>query len=358
MLAGLRPILLRLSLSPFCTPKDADFRYYEKGLVETTSEAPATTQIYEQTTAPQMVQTTQTSPIVQTTEAPPVAQTTETILVTPECQNNGVPDNVSGTCDCTMTGGYIGDRCERAAKSCVGLYNYNYASGTHPLNVDLFGDGSVFFRTTCHLRNWFSTQISFDIMRSSGSFDASLSYQEYVSGFRFGPDDYWIGLENLHKYTSRGKSYKVRLTVNFNSSNAVGELAIGHNNFIVASSSEGYSYTLDSGLYRGSTLSVKGSPQGYGLDDVLLSQANVPFSAPDEDHDQSDSRHCAQEAQAGWWFGNCSPFVANPFGLSYRTMPGSATDQHFHVSGLDMSQPNVQEAVQFVYVSLDVPKDH
>ena len=176
--------------NPLCAPKDSNFRYYGKVAEKTTSEVP--------TTEPPTTTT-------QTTEPPTTTkQTTEP----PLCEHNGVL-SVEDDCDCRSTGGYIGDRCERAATSCLDLYDNNYASGTHALNIDLLGDGSVFFRTTCHLREWYSTQASFDIMRSTGSFDSDLSYNDYVSGFRFGPDDYWIGLENLHKFTADGRNHKV-----------------------------------------------------------------------------------------------------------------------------------------------------
>ena len=175
--------------NPLCAPKDSNFRYYGR-VAEKTSEVP--------TTEPPTTTT-------QTTEPPTTTkQTTEP----PLCEHNGVL-SVEDDCDCRSTGGYIGDRCERAATSCLDLYDNNYASGTHALNIDLLGDGSVFFRTTCHLREWYSTQASFDFMRSTGSFDSDLSYNDYVSGFRFGPDDYWIGLENLHKYTADGRNHKV-----------------------------------------------------------------------------------------------------------------------------------------------------
>ena len=161
-------------LDPSCSPIDSDFRYYERIGAETSTEAPT----------------------VQSTEPPP-------------CEHNGVHDLVTDSCDCSGTEGYVGVRCERAATSCVDLYDYNYDPGMHALNIDLFGDGTVFYRTTCHLKKWYATQVSFDIMRSTGSFDASLSYDDYVTGFRFGPEDYWIGLENLHKYTDDGRNHKV-----------------------------------------------------------------------------------------------------------------------------------------------------
>ncbi|RUS82456.1 hypothetical protein EGW08_009802 [Elysia chlorotica] len=282
-------------------------------------------------------------------------ETLETTQPPFQCEHNGIYNSFNDSCDCRLTGGYVGVRCERLATSCMELYNYPYASGAHPLNMDVFGDGSLFFQTTCHLKFWYATQASFDFMKSTGSFDAALSYNDYVSGFRFGPDDYWIGLENLHRYTSDGRNHKVRLTVNFNSSGALGEMCVAHYNFVVASATQGYSYTLAPTLYRGTTVSVKGSPQGFGLDDVLLSQENARFSAVDNDQDDSALTNCAEKAQAGWWFGQCLPIVANPFGWSYLTMPGSVTDQHFHVSGLDMTRTSVRDSVRYVYMSLDYP---
>ena len=281
------------------------------------------------------------------TTVAPVPMTTE-----PEgCQNGGVENLSTGDCDCTGTAGYVGSKCHIQASDCGQLKASGFSRKTYPIFKDLFGDGSFFFKTYCEV-GYFSH--TFEVLRSTGSFDKTLTYNDYVNGFHLGPNDFFVGLEALHRYTSDGGYHTIKTQVSFYSSKIEGQASKGHNNFVVQSASSGYQYTCDGPSSSSSSISVSsGSSTGFGIDDMLSSQRNIPFSTADHDVDNAASRNCAQLAHAGWWFDRCSPFKSNPLGLSYSAKPGSTTDSHFHVPGLDMSRSNVQQAFEYFTLHLN-----
>ena len=338
---------------PVCSVVDPDYSYYvnEDNLI-TTEPAPVTTEPAPVTTEPAPVTT---EPASVTTEPAPV--TTELITTEPPttavpegCQHGGIEVS-EDVCDCTVTAGYIGTKCEIKATACSQLDDEGYPDGTYPVYYDLFGDGSLFFQTYCTL-SFFSSSV--DIMRNSGSFDTDLTWNDYVNGFHLGPNDFFVGLETLHQYTSDGGSHYVTTKVTFNSTQVTGYSYKTHSSFVVQSAASGYRYTCGSTTGFGTQVTTSGvSTSFFDIDDMLSSQTNTPFSTKDNDQDGSAGQNCAQLAQAGWWFNGCSPFLSNPFGWNYNAKPGATTDSHFHVPGLDMSQTAVMSAFDYMSISVD-----
>ncbi|KAK3719376.1 hypothetical protein RRG08_029532 [Elysia crispata] len=265
------------------------------------------------------------------------------------CLNGGQFDQQSGVCDCSNTAGYAGDHCEQFLRSCQDLASSGAAPGVYPVTVDLFGDGTCIFQTHCVLRSW---STSFTILRSSGRVDMGLSWSEYVNGFRFSDEDYWIGLENLHRYTSSGGSHRARFGVSFNSSAVSGEILESSSNFVVGPASSGYAYSINSQSSRATNIAMDGASVYF--QNILHGQSGTPFSTVDIDHDQSGAKHCAQLAGAGWWFGACNPPTTNPLGWSYSALPGTTTDSHIKLPGLDMARREFAQGFQRVYMTIDL----
>ncbi|GFS14756.1 angiopoietin-related protein 4 [Elysia marginata] len=274
-----------------------------------------------------------------------VTQTTSA----PSCLNGGQFDSQTGTCDCSSTQGYGGDNCEHLLSSCQDLRNNGVTSGHHAIAMDLFGDGSVVFQTHCVMTSW---SASFTVMRSSGRAAKNLSWDQYVNGFRLSDEDYWLGLENLHRYTSDGSSHRARFGASFNSSQANGQILESSSNFVVGSASNGYAYTTNSFTNRLSEIVESGQRQYFQT--LLYGQSGKPFSTTDNDQDNNGLKHCAQLAGAGWWFGTCEPFSVNPLGWSYAAMPGATSDSRIRLPGVDMSQSSLAEGFQRVYLTLDL----
>ena len=130
------------------------------------------------------------------------------------CLNGGQRDQQTGVCDCSNTGGYAGDLCQFSITTCQALADTGVSPGSYPIAMDLFGDLSIIVQTHCVLRSW---KKSFTVLRSSGTVDKKLSWDDYVNGFWLSEEDYWFGLENLHLFTSRGTSYRARFGISFSS---------------------------------------------------------------------------------------------------------------------------------------------
>ncbi|GFO32943.1 tenascin-n [Plakobranchus ocellatus] len=328
------------SFLPTCTIYDPNFKLYmnEDDLIVTTIP-PETTLAVE------------TTVVSETTVVPETTVASVHTTVPEGCLHGGIEDSGTGACDCAATGGYVGTKCERLASQCSELKSNGYSRGTYSVNLDLYGDGSFFFQTYCIL-SYFSND--FDIMRNSGSFDTTLTWNDYVNGFHLGPNDYFLGLEHLHRYTSSGGPHSITTTVVFESSDVSGSAGKSYGNFLVSSSSSGYSYTISGLTGTSSSISSSGgSTAGFGLDDCLSSQENTPFSSADNDQDGSSS-NCAELAQSGWWFKGCVPFQMNPFGWNYVAKPGFPTDSHFHVPGYDTSRSSVRNAFKYFSLSLEL----
>ncbi|GFN82616.1 tenascin-r [Plakobranchus ocellatus] len=267
------------------------------------------------------------------------------------CQNGGELNTVTGLCNCSPTGGYVGTYCETQATSCLQLRNADYVAGLYSINIDLYGDGSEFVKTQCNLNSW-STSIN--IMKSSGIYHMAFPWTEYVNSFWLGENDYWIGLENLHRYTSDGNNYRVRVMVSFNSSKVVGEIAESSDQFVVSAGSNGYSYSVGDLPLFSSTVMKSGVYLSIYLDNLLSRHAGKSFSTHDNDMDQSALKHCAQLAGAGWWFGDCDPLISNPFGLSYTSHPGPVSDEHILLPGINLNDADLAEAFEYINMSIDV----
>ncbi|XP_044162380.1 ficolin-1-B-like isoform X1 [Bufo gargarizans] len=167
-----------------------------------------------------------------------------------------------------------------AAKNCKELRDHGvvldgwytiYPDGMQPLMVlcDMTTDGG----------GWIVFQ-----RRVDGSVDFNQDWETYKRGFGNHLGEFWLGNENIHRLTSRGK---FNLRVDLEDFDNKRTYAI-YRDFRL--SGEKWSYTLYIGKF------VEGT-----AGNSLVHSASEPFSTHDKDNDKLAQAHCAKKYQGGWW---------------------------------------------------------
>ena len=122
--------------------------------------------------------------------------------------------------------------------------------------------------------------------RTTGKTDFNRPWADYKRGFGGLDEDFWIGNDNLHAITSRGK-YELRVELKYQGKSAFAHYA----DFSVADESDNYRLTL--GAYDGTA------------GDSLAYNNGKPFSTLGKDNDE-DERNCAAQYSGGWWYYKCT----------------------------------------------------
>ena len=138
----------------------------------------------------------------------------------------------------------------------------------------------------------------------------SRELREYKVGFGEPTGDFWIGLENIHAWTTY-RDYQLRIDLeDFDNKTAFAH----YDRFYVESERHGYKLHVYG--YQGSAgdgLGARGKSDNFTADGMM-------FSTYDEDRDTSHEINCSSYWNiGGWWFNRCS--WANLMG-PYR-LPGS-----------------------------------
>ena len=138
--------------------------------------------------------------------------------------------------------------------------------------------------------------------RVSNEVDFYRGWYDYVNGFGDPSANYWMGLENIHLYTSSCSSGYARLFIYLETFS--GEAGYAHYPTFSLGDASTY-YTITSSGYSG-TLGGSAMPD------------NVQFSTFDADHD-TYSGNCALLYQGAWWYTVCHR--ANLNGIYYTSNP-------------------------------------
>jgi len=150
----------------------------------------------------------------------------------------------------------------------------------------------------------------YTVIQSRGQFGNPKDYfsgnwNKYKMGFGVPGKEHWIGLDTIHKLTTRqGKTMKLKISMERFS----GEEATEYY--------DSFNIKDETGLYK---LNVSGY-HGNGGDGLTRGHIlnGMSFSTPDKDNDKWGS-NCAsdpgQGAGSGWWFKACRN--VNPNGLNY-----------------------------------------
>ncbi|GFO42466.1 fibrinogen-related protein 3-2 [Plakobranchus ocellatus] len=127
------------------------------------------------------------------------------------------------------------------------------------------------------------------IQRRSSLFnvDFDRSWDTYKKGFGTFDDEFWLGNERIHAFTSSG-TWELRVDLKYKGKEAYAL----YSNFKVESELE--QYKLRFGNYSGTA------------GNSLAIHNGVKFSTQDRDNDERGDTHCAKKNTGGWWYINKS----------------------------------------------------
>ncbi|XP_072421610.1 tenascin isoform X11 [Chiloscyllium punctatum] len=121
--------------------------------------------------------------------------------------------------------------------------------------------------------------------RQSGRVDFFRNWKNYTNGFGNPADEFWLGLENLHKITSQGH-YQLRVDFRDEGDSAYAV----YDRFLISDAKS--RYKLHVGGYNGTA------------GDSLSYHQGRPFSTRDRDNDVAVT-NCALSYKGAWWYKNC-----------------------------------------------------
>ncbi|XP_048469310.1 tenascin [Rhincodon typus] len=121
--------------------------------------------------------------------------------------------------------------------------------------------------------------------RQNGRVDFFRNWKNYTIGFGDPSDEFWLGLENLHKITSQDH-YQLRVDLRDE-----GDVAYAvYDRFVISDAKS--RYKLHFGRYNGTA------------GDSLSYHQGRPFSTKDRDNDVAVT-NCALSYKGAWWYKNC-----------------------------------------------------
>ncbi|XP_055965621.1 tenascin-R, partial [Sorex fumeus] len=155
--------------------------------------------------------------------------------------------------------------------------------------------------------------------RQNGQTDFFRKWAEYRAGFGNLEDEFWLGLDNIHRITSQGR-YELRVDMR---DNQEAVFAV-YDRFLVE---DGRSlYKLRLGAYNGTA------------GDSLSYHQSRPFSTQDRDNDVAVT-NCAVSYKGAWWYKNCHRANLNG---KYGESRHSQGINWYHWKGHEFSIPFVE----------------
>ncbi|XP_050341477.1 ficolin-1-like [Bactrocera neohumeralis] len=183
--------------------------------------------------------------------------------------------------------------------SCLEAAAESFKSGVYNITLEKFSGTpfAVYCNEEVDYGGWLVIQ-----RRVSDAVDFDRDWQQYKDGFGVLDENYWIGLEKLHAFTSScqhelyielqkysGESYYARYT-----------------EFIVGSESESYPLKI-LGTYAGTA------------GDSLKYHLGMKFTTRDQDNDLRALKNCAFLFKGAWWFKDCyNSHLNGPYGQRKR----------------------------------------
>ncbi|XP_067868791.1 tenascin isoform X8 [Heterodontus francisci] len=162
------------------------------------------------------------------------------------------------------------------------LLNGDVSSGLH--TIFLNGNRSQPLQVYCDMTTDGGGWMVFQ-RRENGRVDFFRNWKNYTNGFGNPSDEFWLGLENLHKITSQGR-YQLRVDFRDEGDSAYAV----YDRFLVSDSKS--RYKLHVGAYSGTA------------GDSLTYHQGRPFSTKDRDNDVAVT-NCALSYKGAWWYKNC-----------------------------------------------------
>ena len=211
------------------------------------------------------------------------------------CKSGTCIDRVNGfTCSCpTGVTGLRCDVCENNHPNCTiptnklcdckDVYDSGQWRGIGVYTINGFGKTSVLCDRTPDGKIWTVLMYRHD---ASLNF-TDKNYTDYIFGFGNKMSDFWEGLDNMHKMTSDGRRYQLR--VDLTAANGSHYFAL-YDDFSIGPLKD---FTLHVGKYSGTA------------GDSLSGHTGLGFTTPGHDVDTNVGINCADYLQGSWWFHDC-----------------------------------------------------
>ncbi|XP_049305761.1 angiopoietin-related protein 1-like [Bactrocera dorsalis] len=169
--------------------------------------------------------------------------------------------------------------------SCLEAAAESFKSGVYNITFEKFSvtPFAVFCNEEVDYGGWLVIQ-----RRVSNAVDFDRDWLEYKNGFGVLDENYWIGLEKLHAFTS---SCQHELYIEMQNDSGESYYA-RYSEFVVGSESERY------------PLKILGTYEGTA-GNSLKKQVGMKFTTRDQDNDLY-GYNCAVFHKGGWWFKNCA----------------------------------------------------
>lgn len=140
--------------------------------------------------------------------------------------------------------------------------------------------------------------------RTSMNEDFNREWKDYKAGFGSADGDYWLGLENMHKFLAPGNNATVRIDMKHATQpNKLGYAQ--YEKFEISSEGDAYRLTVD----------------GYSGNAGNALSTNKVFAT--KDRDTRGQFQCAKETGGGWWFHACSTSNLNAMPPLSNSMMGN-----------------------------------
>ncbi|NXC41088.1 TENR protein, partial [Penelope pileata] len=196
------------------------------------------------------------------------------------------------------------------------LMNGDTLSGVYTISIN--GDLSQRVQVFCDMSTDGGGWIVFQ-RRQNGLTDFFRKWADYRVGFGNLEDEFWLGLDNIHKITSQGR-YELRIDMRDGQEAAYAY----YDKFSVGDSRS--LYKLRIGDYNGTS------------GDSLTYHQGRPFSTKDRDNDVAVT-NCAMSYKGAWWYKNCHRTNLNG---KYGESRHSQGINWYHWKGHEFSIPFVE----------------
>ncbi|XP_069645747.1 tenascin-R isoform X4 [Haliaeetus albicilla] len=196
------------------------------------------------------------------------------------------------------------------------LMNGDTLSGVYTISIN--GDLSQRVQVYCDMTTDGGGWIVFQ-RRQNGLTDFFRKWADYRVGFGNLEDEFWLGLDNIHKITSQGR-YELRIDMRDGQEAAYAyydKFSIGDSRSL---------YKLRVGDYNGTS------------GDSLTYHQGRPFSTKDRDNDVAVT-NCAMSYKGAWWYKNCHRTNLNG---KYGESRHSQGINWYHWKGHEFSIPFVE----------------
>ncbi|NXV03846.1 TENR protein, partial [Cettia cetti] len=196
------------------------------------------------------------------------------------------------------------------------LMNGDTLSGVYTISIN--GDLSQRLPVYCDMTTDGGGWIVFQ-RRQNGLTDFFRKWADYRVGFGNLEDEFWLGLDNIHKITSQGR-YELRIDMRDGQEAAYAyydKFSIGDSRSL---------YKLRIGDYNGTS------------GDSLTYHQGRPFSTKDRDNDVAVT-NCAMSYKGAWWYKNCHRTNLNG---KYGESRHSQGINWYHWKGHEFSIPFVE----------------